>query len=94
MKEDWILKGLDKIEVNLKKIENDLDDNWAVLAEAVQTILRRERYPNAYEALKELTRTSGKISKEKIWGFVESLAIREDVKKELKALTPSTYLGR
>ena len=89
-----ILKGLHKIEVNLNKIENDLDDNWAVLAEAVQTILRRERYPNAYEALKELTRTSGKISKEKIWGFVESLAIREDVKKELKALTPSTYLGR
>ncbi|MFA5780749.1 MAG: adenylosuccinate lyase [Bacteroidales bacterium] len=88
-----LMKGLDKLVVNENAICKDLDDNWAVVAEAIQTILRREGYPKPYEALKELTRTSEKITKEKIHKFVDGLKVQEKVKKELKVITPFNYTG-
>jgi adenylosuccinate lyase len=87
------LKGLNKLLLNRAKIEKDLDGNWAVVAEAVQTILRREGYPNPYEALKGLTRTNKGITKESIAAFIEHLEISEDLKKELKNISPSNYTG-
>jgi adenylosuccinate lyase len=87
------LKGLHKILLNEDKLRQDLEDNWAVLAEAVQTILRREGYPNPYEALKGLTRTNAKLSSEGLIEFIETLDISESVKVELKALTPARYTG-
>lgn len=87
------IKGLNKLLLNAKKFEDDLENNWAVVAEAIQTILRREAYPNPYEALKGLTRTNTQISKQSIADFIEMLEVDESVKKELRAITPSNYTG-
>jgi adenylosuccinate lyase len=87
------LKGLNKLLLNEVKFAEDLEKNWAVVAEAIQTILRREGYPNPYEALKDLTRTNTVINKESIHAFIETLNVSNDVKTELKAITPSNYLG-
>jgi adenylosuccinate lyase len=87
------LKGLEKLVVNTQKIEDDLNANWAVVAEAIQTILRREGYPNPYEALKELTRPNVAISKENIHQFIHSLSVDDSVKSQLKAITPFNYTG-
>ncbi|GET21122.1 adenylosuccinate lyase [Prolixibacter denitrificans] len=87
------LKGLDKLLINMEAIEDDLEENWAVVAEAIQTILRREGYPNPYEALKELTRVNQKINRESIHEFVETLNVDEKVKAELKQITPQNYTG-
>jgi adenylosuccinate lyase len=87
------LKGLDKLELNQSKIDQDLEENWAVLAEPIQTILRREKYPNPYETLKDLTRTNDKIDQQKIHDFIDHLNIKSSVKKELKSLTPHNYTG-
>ncbi|GAA4756573.1 MULTISPECIES: adenylosuccinate lyase [Flavobacterium] len=87
------LKGLNKLLLNEDKFAEDLEKNWAVVAEAIQTILRREGYPNPYEALKDLTRTNSVINKESIHAFIETLNVSEAIKAELKAITPSNYLG-
>ncbi|NHM07180.1 adenylosuccinate lyase [Flavobacterium sp. CYK-4] len=87
------LKGLDKLLLNQAKFEEDLEKNWAVVAEAIQTILRREGYPNPYEALKGLTRTNKAIDKKAIHDFIDTLEVSKTVKKELLAITPSNYLG-
>lgn len=87
------IKGLDKLLLNEKAIMNDLDKNWAVVAEGIQTILRRENYPNPYEALKALTRTNEEINELSIRSFIEGLNVSESVKKELLSITPSTYTG-
>lgn len=87
------LKGLGKLLLNKEKFEQDLENNWAVVAEAIQTILRREGYPNPYEALKGLTRTNKRINQESIADFIDSLDISEGIKSELKAITPSNYTG-
>jgi adenylosuccinate lyase len=87
------LKGLRKLILNEEKLQEDLDNTWAVVAEAIQTILRREAYPNPYETLKALTRTNEKLTGEKIKNFIETLEVSEDVKEELRAITPSTYTG-
>lgn len=89
-----ILKGLDKLIVNRDKINYDLDNNWAVIAEAIQTILRREGYSRPYEALKELTRTNEKITRESLVAFIENLDVNDSVKEELKAISPFNYTGR
>ncbi|HEX4878137.1 MAG TPA: adenylosuccinate lyase [Chitinophagaceae bacterium] len=86
-------KGLGKLLINDAKIYEDLDNNWAVVAEAIQTILRREKYPKPYEALKELTRGKNKIDKKSLHQFIDSLKIKEEVKKELKRITPHNYTG-
>ena len=88
-----LLKGLDKLIVNEEKIHQDLEDNWMVTAEAIQTILRRENYPNPYEALKELTRTNEKITREKLHQFIENLKVNDTIKTELKQITPFNYTG-
>jgi adenylosuccinate lyase len=88
-----LLKGLNKLILNEEKLHEDLENNWAVVAEAIQTILRREKYPNPYEALKELTRTNNKITRESIRKFIEKLDVADKVKKELKAITPHNYTG-
>jgi adenylosuccinate lyase len=88
-----IEKGLDKLVLNTEKLRQDLDNNWAVVAEAIQTILRRENYPKPYEALKELTRGKGGITKESIHSFIDGLKITATVKKELKRITPHNYTG-
>jgi len=87
------LKGLDKLLLNQEKFEEDLENNWAVVAEAIQTILRREGYPNPYEALKGLTRTNTAINKASIAAFIETLDVSKEIKKELKDITPSGYTG-
>ena len=87
------LKGLNKLVLNEEKFAEDLEKNWAVVAEAIQTILRREGYPNPYEALKDLTRTNTVINKESIHTFIQTLKISEEVKAELLQITPSNYLG-
>ena len=86
-------KGINKLVINEKKISADLEDNWAVVAEAIQTILRRESYPNPYETLKELTRSNTKITREKISSFIDLLDVDEKIKKELKEITPNNYTG-
>ncbi|MDJ1480975.1 adenylosuccinate lyase [Cytophagaceae bacterium YF14B1] len=86
-------RGLGKIEVNEKAIRSDLQDNWAVVAEGIQTILRREGYPKPYEALKALTRNNEKITQESIHTFIDQLTVQDSIKKELKALTPFNYVG-
>jgi adenylosuccinate lyase len=86
-------RGLGKLILNAKAIDADLENNWAVIAEAIQTILRRERYPNPYEALKELTRSNEKITREKIHNFIDSLDIADEIKNELKQISPQTYTG-
>lgn len=88
-----IEKGLDKLIVNDAKLFEDLDNNWAVVSEAIQTILRRENYPNPYEALKDLTRGNNKIDKKAIHHFIDGLKISNDIKKELKKITPHNYTG-
>ena len=88
-----IKKGLNKIEVNKKTISEDLENNWAVVAEAIQTILRRENYPQPYEALKNLTRTGKKIDQNSIEKFIGNLDVKESVKLELKKIKPSNYTG-
>ncbi|MFY7937111.1 MAG: adenylosuccinate lyase [Flavobacterium sp.] len=87
------LKGLNKLLLNADKFAEDLEKNWAVVAEAIQTILRREAYPNPYEALKELTRTNTVINREAIHNFIDTLSVSEEVKQELLRITPSNYLG-
>lgn len=87
------LKGLNKLIINQDAIENDLDKNWAVVAEAIQTVLRREGYPNPYETLKALTRTNNKITRESIAEFIDTLEISKELKKQLKQITPATYTG-
>jgi len=87
------LKGLNKLILNNEKINSDLEDNWAVIAEAIQTILRRENYPNPYETLKNLTRTNEKINKESIRNFIETLSVSESIKNELRSLSPQNYTG-
>ena len=88
-----LLKGLEKLIVNTDAIHRDLENNWSVVAEGIQTILRREGYPNPYEALKDLTRINHKITPEVISEFVQGLKIGEDVKKELLSITPQSYTG-
>jgi adenylosuccinate lyase len=88
-----LLKGLNKLIVNTEKINSDLENNWAVVAEAIQTILRREGYPNPYEALLDLTRTNQKITFESISNFIENLDLSDTVKTELKSITPFNYTG-
>ena len=86
-------KGINKLVINEEKIINDLENNWAVVAEAIQTILRREGYPNPYEALKELTRLNTKITSETLEDFINNLKIDEKIKKELRSINPSNYTG-
>jgi len=88
-----IEKGVNKLVLNDEKIYQDLDNNWAVVAEAIQTILRREKYPNPYEALKELTRGKNQIDQKSIHKFVDSLEISTSLKKDLKKITPHNYTG-
>ncbi|WP_228235720.1 adenylosuccinate lyase [Allomuricauda sp. M10] len=87
------LKGLNKLVLNQVKFEKDLEDNWAVVAEAIQTILRREGYPNPYEALKGLTRTNEKITQKSIADFIGTLDVSDTIKTELKQITPANYTG-
>ena len=87
------LKGLRKLILNKDKIDADLDNTWAVVAEAIQTILRREDYPHPYEALKALTRTNKKMTEETIHQFIDSLSVSDKVKDELRAITPHNYYG-
>ena len=88
-----LIKGISKLKVNKDKICADLENNWSVVAEAIQTILRRENYPNPYEKLKELTRKNEKISAKIIEDFVNNLDVKESVKEELKIITPQNYTG-
>lgn len=87
------LKGLNKLLINKDKFAEDLENNWAVVAEAIQTILRREGYSNPYEALKGLTRTNEKITQKSMADFIDSLEVSSEIKNELKAITPSNYTG-
>ena len=87
------LKGLNKLLLNKEKFEQDLENNWAVVAEAIQTILRREGYPNPYEALKGLTRTNEKIDRQSISNFIDTLDVSVGIKNELKAISPGNYTG-
>jgi len=87
------LKGLNKLVLNEDKLASELDQNWAVVAEAIQTILRREGYPNPYEALKDLTRTHGVINQEAIHAFIQTLQVSAEIKEELLAISPSNYVG-
>ncbi len=88
-----IEKGLSKLVLNEKKISEDLDNNWAVISEAIQTILRRENYPEPYEALKDLTRGNAAITKQSIHSFIDGLKISAAIKKELKRISPHNYTG-
>jgi adenylosuccinate lyase len=88
-----IQKGFDKLILNKDAVDRDLEANWAVVAEAIQNILRREAYPNPYEALRDLTRTNEAMTKERIHKFVDGLAISDALKVELKAVTPFSYVG-
>jgi len=85
--------GINKLVINKVKIAEDLEDNWAVVAEAIQTILRREGYPNPYEALKNLTRSNTKITSDTISSFVNTLKISDSIKEELRNITPENYTG-
>lgn len=86
-------KGLDKLILNEDRLHQDLEDNWAVVAEAIQTILRREGYPKPYEALKALTRTNAQINKETMRSFIETLKVSKEIKEELLRITPQNYTG-
>jgi adenylosuccinate lyase len=86
-------KGMDKVILHEEKIQDDLQDNWAVISEAIQTILRRENYPNPYEALKALTRTNKKIDKKTLHAFIDELKITQKIKTELKSISPENYTG-
>ena len=86
-------KGLGKLELNRAAIDADLEENWAVVAEAIQTILRREGFPKPYEALRDLTRTHSKITQASLTEFIEGLPISSTLKEELRAITPFSYTG-
>ena len=86
-------KGISKLELNKVAIDHDLDENWAVVAEAIQTVLRKEGYPNPYEALKALTRKNEKITKQSIHSFIEGLDIKKELKEQLKQISPFNYTG-
>ena len=86
-------KGLDKIDVNKSVIKNDLDHNWVIVAEAIQTILRREMVLNPYELLKDLTRGNMEINQKSLSDFIEKLPVSNNVKEELKSISPHNYLG-
>ena len=86
-------KGFGKILLNEEALRQDLENNWAVVAEGLQTILRREGYPKPYEALKELTRTNEHITEQSIYDFIESLSVSAEVKEEMHRITPHTYTG-
>jgi len=88
-----IIKGLDKLLVNEAKIRQDLEDNWIVVAEAIQTVLRREGYEKPYEALKNLTRTNAKIGEQEIHAFIDELHITQEIRAELKKITPFNFTG-
>ncbi len=88
-----LLRGLDKLQLNEAALHADLENNWAVVAEGIQTVLRRESYPQPYEALKALTRTGGKITEQAIHDFIDGLAVSDAIKAELHAITPFTYTG-
>ena len=88
------LKGLNKLIINRAAIEADLEENWAVVAEAIQTILRRESYPNPYEALKALTRTNSKVTQASIAEFIDTLDVSAELKEQLKQISPSNYTGK
>jgi len=88
-----LVKGWKKLECNEEAIKEDLNQNWAVIAEAIQTILRREAYPSPYEALKSLTRKNEVITESTIQAFIESLDISENIKAELRVITPFNYTG-
>jgi adenylosuccinate lyase len=88
-----VIQGLNKLLLNETKIKEDLEDNWMVVAEAIQTVLRREKFPQPYEALKSLTRVHGKVTKEVIHSFIDSLDVPTAVKSELKQITPWNYVG-
>ena len=87
------LKGLGKLLLHEESLQFDLDNTWAVVAEGIQTILRREGYPNPYETLKNLTRTNSEITEKSIHDFIQTLEVSDSVKKELMAITPSNYTG-
>lgn len=84
---------MNKLTVNEKTLAHDLDNNWAVVAEAIQTILRRENYPNPYQKLKELTRGNLQIDEASIKDFISTLDVSDNVRKELQAITPHNYTG-
>merc|ERR1712012_1068249 len=88
-----IQRGLGKLIINKAAIDADLEANWAVVAEAIQSILRREGYPKPYEALRDLTRTNEAMTQERIHRFVDGLNVSDAIKTELKAVTPFTYIG-
>lgn len=88
-----LVKGLDKLVLNPEKLEQDLENNWIIVSEAIQTILRREGYPNPYEVLRDLTRTNTKIGHAEIVAFVDSLSISDTIKEEIKKITPFNYTG-
>ena len=88
-----LVKGINKLELNQAAIDADLEENWAVVAEAIQTILRREGYPKPYEALKGLTRTNSKITEVTIKEFIGTLEVNEAVKQELLSISPFNYTG-
>jgi len=88
-----LLKGLDKLILNEEKLRSDLDNNWAVVSEAIQTILRREKYPNPYEALKDLTRGNRHVTRELLHEFIDTLKVPKNVRNELKKITPENYTG-
>jgi len=86
-------RGIGKLELNKAALDQDLEENWAVVAEAIQTLLRKEGYPNPYEALMELTRKNEKITKESIHSFIDGLDINKEVKNRLRLITPFNYTG-
>jgi adenylosuccinate lyase len=88
-----LLKGFGKLLLNESKLHEDLEDNWAVVAEAIQTVLRREAYPNPYEALKHLTRGKTKILASDIHDFIDGLDVNDTLRAELQAITPHNYTG-
>ena len=88
-----IEKGLSKLLLNEAKLRDDLENNWMVVAEAIQTILRREGYPQPYEALKDLTRGKAQVTRSDIHAFIDGLAVSEAIKAELKRIEPSNYVG-
>jgi adenylosuccinate lyase len=88
-----LIKGMNKLLINESEIALDLENNWAVAAEAIQTVLRREGFPKPYEALKELTRTNEKITANSIAKFIDGLNVNDDIKIELKKITPFNFTG-
>ena len=89
-----ILKGMSKLLLNEEKLQSDLENNWMVVAEAIQNVLRREGYEQPYEALKELTRGKARVTKDDMHGFIDGLKVKAAVKAELKRITPHNYVGR